>query len=400
MTNPTVPLSEACTFRHGGTPSKSNPQFWGGDIPWVSPKDMKASLITSTQDSITAEGVDGSAASVVPEGSILVVARSGILAHTVPVARAGRRLAFNQDIKAIQVTDNRVTGDYVYWFLRGKEAEILARGVKKGATVHSLQSGFLEKLAIPIASASEQHRIVDLLSRAESIVRMRREAEQKAKEIIPATFLDMFGDPATNPKGWGRRLLGEILVSIDSGRSPTCLDRPRQVGEWGVLKLGAVTWGRYDEADHKTLPLSVAPHGESEVRAGNVLLSRKNTYELVGASAYVWETAWRILLPDLIFRLNIGSTGEVDPIYLWRLLSTPSKRKQLRALASGAAASMPNISKERLRGLAVELPPIRRQLEFSRHVRDAHTLEGQQSRAASLATQAFQSLLAGVFGET
>lgn len=106
------------------------------------------------------------ATSLVPEGTILTVVRSGILAHTVPFAVAGRPLTFNQDIKAIQVTDNRLTNDYVFWFLRSKEPEILSRGVKKGATVHSVQSGFLEKLRIPLLSKSEQIRIVDLLSRA------------------------------------------------------------------------------------------------------------------------------------------------------------------------------------------------------------------------------------------
>jgi type I restriction enzyme S subunit len=92
---------------------------------------MKMSTLTSSQDFITADGVEGSAASVVPQGSILVVARSGILAHTLPVAIAGRPLAFNQDIKAIQVTSDKVLSEFVYWFLRGKEPEVLSRGVKK-----------------------------------------------------------------------------------------------------------------------------------------------------------------------------------------------------------------------------------------------------------------------------
>ena len=206
-----APLGELCSFRHGGTPSKSRRDYWGGQIPWVSPKDMKVTLLTTAEDSITDAGVEGSATAVVPEGSILVVVRSGILAHTLPVARVGSPVAFNQDIKGIQVTSNRVTPEYIFWFLRAKEPEVLRQGVKKGATVHSLASGFLESLRVPLHSLDEQRRIVDLLSRAENIVQMRREAEKKAKEIIPALFLDMFGDPATNPKGWENRPVGDVI---------------------------------------------------------------------------------------------------------------------------------------------------------------------------------------------
>jgi restriction endonuclease S subunit len=188
-----ISLKELCSFRHGGTLSKANPEFWGGDIPWVSPKDMKVPVITTTQDFITAEGVEGSATSVVPEGTILVVTRSGILAHSFPVAQAGRQLAFNQDIKAVQAVDKRITNDYVYWFLRGKEGEIVGRGVKKGATVHSLQSGFLENLLIPVSSLLEQQRVVDMLARAENIVRMRREAQRISDEIVQSLLAGVFG---------------------------------------------------------------------------------------------------------------------------------------------------------------------------------------------------------------
>lgn len=96
----TRPLRDLCVFKHGGTPSKATPNFWTGDIPWVSPKDMKQAVIDSATDYISAEAVAGSATSLVPSGSILAVVRSGILAHSFPIAQAAKPLAFNQDIKA------------------------------------------------------------------------------------------------------------------------------------------------------------------------------------------------------------------------------------------------------------------------------------------------------------
>jgi restriction endonuclease S subunit len=94
---PVVTLSDVATLSSGGTPSKSQPDFWNGDIPWVSPKDMKSNHIEDAEDRITKEAIAQSAARVVGPNSILAVVRSGILAHTFPVATVGREVSFNQD---------------------------------------------------------------------------------------------------------------------------------------------------------------------------------------------------------------------------------------------------------------------------------------------------------------
>jgi type I restriction enzyme S subunit len=86
----------------GGTPSKSNPSFWVKDgLPWVSPKDMKRLLIDDAEDHISEAAVRASTTNVIPKDSILVVTRSGILSHSLPVAKAARSVAINQDMKAL-----------------------------------------------------------------------------------------------------------------------------------------------------------------------------------------------------------------------------------------------------------------------------------------------------------
>src|SRR5215216_6538832 len=88
-------------FSGGGTPSKDNAGFWDGDIPWVSPKDMKSDVVIDSEDHITAEGLRNSATQLIPPGSVLVVVRSGILRHTIPVALNAVPVALNQDMKAL-----------------------------------------------------------------------------------------------------------------------------------------------------------------------------------------------------------------------------------------------------------------------------------------------------------
>jgi type I restriction enzyme S subunit len=149
-------------------------------------------------------------ARIVGTNSVLAVVRSGILAHTLPVAILAREVSFNQDIKAITPKNGSLLPTYLFWMLKGQEARILSIGVKKGATVHSLSNGFLEALAFPLPPLEEQRRIVGLLDRASDIKRRADAARAKARAIIPALFLDMFGDRSND---WRETTIEELLAN-------------------------------------------------------------------------------------------------------------------------------------------------------------------------------------------
>lgn len=143
----------------GGTPSKANVRFWAGEIPWVSPKDMKTDLIHDAQDHITADAVAESATNLVEAGSVLIVVRSGILQHTLPVAVTQREVAINQDIKAIMPREN-VRADYLALALKAFEDNILHTCTKTGTTVQSLELPVFLKFQIPVPPVPEQRRLV------------------------------------------------------------------------------------------------------------------------------------------------------------------------------------------------------------------------------------------------
>jgi type I restriction enzyme S subunit len=309
---------------------------------------------------------------------------------------AGPRGVLNQHIFKV-LPKQGINPDYLFFALKTALSELTAK--THGSTMKHVVRGDFESTRVTVPPIPEQRRIVDILSRAEGIARLRREAEQKAAELIPALFLDMFGDPATNPKGWPREKLDNLLSSIDSGHSPTCHARKRLQEEWCVLKLSALSGCEYRESEHKTLPLEILPDNTVEVRNGDVLLSRKNTYELVGASAYVWATQGKALLPDLIFRLNVADKNKLNSIYLWSLLTMPGGRTQIRALASGSAGSMPNISKSRLRTLDIEIPPMSTQIAYVQALEQVTSIQSQQSAATAKAQATFDALLAQSFAE-
>ena len=187
----------------------------------------------------------------------------------------------------------------------------------------------------------------------------------------------MFGDPVTNPKGWKKETIDDLVTNIDSGWSPSCLDRPANKDEWGVLKLGAVTSCYFRDDQSKALPEGIVPRPELEVRKGDLLFTRKNTYDLVAACAFVHKTRPKLLLPDLIFRLRFTNNARIEPMFAWQQLINQKLRKKIQSLAGGAAGSMPNISKAKLRKVELATPPLPLQRHFAAIV---ESVEQQKTR--------------------
>jgi type I restriction enzyme S subunit len=158
-----APLRDLGRWIGGGTPSKANPTFWTrGTIPWVSPKDIKSDVIDRTVDYITEDAFESSATSLVPEGSVLIVTRSGILANALPVATTARPVAINQDLKAL-IPGEGISARYVAYALRRFADETLRNCSKDGTTVPSILTDRLQRFEIPIAPSAEQLRIVGII---------------------------------------------------------------------------------------------------------------------------------------------------------------------------------------------------------------------------------------------
>ena len=178
---PIFPLKRLARLKGGGTPSKENESFWThGKIPWVSPKDMKRRVITDTEDYITAEAVDGSATSFVEPGSPLVVVRSGILRHTLPVAISGRRVTLNQDMKAFTLRNNVDANFFAFW-IEGQSSELLLEWRQFGATVESIDTTRMMNGLIALPDLSTQRAIANFLDR--EIARIDQLIERKQRLV-------------------------------------------------------------------------------------------------------------------------------------------------------------------------------------------------------------------------
>jgi type I restriction enzyme S subunit len=246
---------------------------------------------------------------------------------------------------------------------------------------------------LPVPPLPEQRRIVDLLSRAEGIVRLRREAEKKAAELIPALFLDLFGDPATNPKGWSVRQVSDFVSRFEGGKN---IQAGSENGSpYRILKVSAVTSGVYRESESKPSPDGYSPPASHIVRAGDMLFSRANTEELVGAAAIVEKTDGKTLLPDKLWRFVWNEP--VEPAYMHALFQSRHVRRELGKLSSGTSASMRNISQGKLYALSLPIAPYLSQKDFAERSAMIHSIQSQQSAATAKAQAAFDALLARCF---
>ena len=160
-----VRLRDLGNWADGNTPSKANPAYWtDGTVPWVSPKDMKVHEITSSEDRITELALADGRVSLVPEGSVLFVTRSGILSHTFPVAITKLPVTINQDLKAL-TPKKGVSPKYVAHAIRGASQRILRECAKNGTTVASIETSRLLDFEIPIDGMREQLEIVTELEK-------------------------------------------------------------------------------------------------------------------------------------------------------------------------------------------------------------------------------------------
>lgn len=161
-------VSEIGNWHSGGTPSRGNPDFWGGHIPWVSPKDMKTSELDSAEETLTAKGVEAGS-KLMPKDTIMLVVRGMILAHTFPVARTLVPSAFNQDMKALVVSDEYRAKYIQYWF-EYAAPQYLRLVSESSHGTKRLESDKLFSLSVPKPSLDEQDNFISQVDAVRTVI--------------------------------------------------------------------------------------------------------------------------------------------------------------------------------------------------------------------------------------
>lgn len=382
------PLAELAAFAGGGTPSKKRPEFYTGTIPWVTPKDMKCWEITDAQDHITEAAVKGSAARLIDPEAVLVVIRSGVLKHSLPIGINRVPVAINQDMKALRPKAG-VDTDYLARAVSWAAPRILQ--TVRGTTADNVPLDVLKQLEVPLPPLPEQRRIAAILDKADGIRRKRAESTRLLDDFLRSAFLDMFGDPVTNPKGWPVRKLDEF-VSQDRGVSYGVVQRGQHVEE-GVplIRISNILGNRASldgvvRADRRI----VAGYRRTELRGGELLLSIRGT---VGRVAIAPEQCrgWNVTREIAVIPL----TPQMNTRFAHCLLQTEGAQRFMTGEVRGVAQR--GINLRDVRRLPVPVPPAVLCTEFSRVVEKSETARAHVHSMVSSSDGIFHSLVQRAF---
>ncbi|MDE0256856.1 MAG: restriction endonuclease subunit S, partial [Gammaproteobacteria bacterium] len=302
MNWPISTIGEVCAVVSGATPRTGNPEYWDGDIPWVTPKDLSElsqKYLSDTSRKITEAGLRSCSARILPARSVLLSSRApiGLVAmNTLPVCT-------NQGFKSMVPRDGCIAPDYLYWWLKTHREALEHRG--RGATFKEVSKKIVEEIAIPVPPLAEQKRIAGILDAADTLRVKRREVLVQLDTLLQSTFLDMFGDPVTNPMGWHERTLGELAQNrLRNGLSPS--SQGTIDGE--VLTLSAITSGRFDFTARKKTRFDRQPSPSQKLSSDTFLICRGNgNRNLVGIGTYPDRSSSRICFPDTMIGVTMGS---------------------------------------------------------------------------------------------
>ena len=305
---------------------------------------------------------------------------------------AGGKALLNQRVCRLRNFSSDVLPEYVFFGMQPKLNAIEASTAF--ATVKHISARQILDIELPLPSLTEQRRIVDVLSRAEGIVLLRREAEKKAAELIPALFIDMFGDPATNPKRWPEHRLGDI-AEVVSGVTKGRKFGDKQTVVVPYLRVANVQAGHIDLAELKTIEVLPRDVAQLALQHGDVVMTEGGDFDKLGRGA-LWEQD----IPDCIhqnhvFRVRLNQSVALPEFFVTYLLSGKTREYFLRC--AKRTTNLASINMTQLRGLPVVLPSIDVQHDFVERFSAMRSIQSQQSAATETAQATFDALLAQVF---
>ena len=304
------------------------------------------------------------------------------------------RALLNQHI--FKVVFDKVDIDKGY-FVYAVRQKLFEMGMKThGATMKHIVKKDFEATLIPYPSLNEQAEIAINLNRVSRVIEISKQELQLLDTLIKARFVEMFGAPVSNPYGWDIVTFDDCLEGIENGKSFVCDNMARVDERPAILKLSAATYGVYKPEENKAIINEEDFVESAEVHAGDLLFTRKNTPALVGMAVYVESTPKKLMMPDLIFRLN--TKANCNKIFLWKLINHDLYRSQIESAASGSAKSMSNISKERLGKLRFPLPPLELQEQFATFVHQVDKSKIAVQKSLDEMQLLFDSLMQKYFG--
>ncbi|MDM1065416.1 restriction endonuclease subunit S [Myroides odoratimimus] len=382
-----VKLNTLCEINIGKTPSRNNPSYWGGSNKWIAIADLKGDkVISNTKECISDIALKEAKIKVIKKGTIIYSFKLSIG----KIAITGEDMYSNEAIASFPITKSKsITTGYLYWVLQTLNLQEIGEKAVMGLTLNKKK---LNEIKIPLPPLEIQQQIVSILDKADTLRRTDKALEEKYDALAQSIFIDMFGDPVKNEKGWEKRKVLDIVskekYSIKAGPFGSSLKKEFYVtngykiyGQEQVITDDLTTGDYYIDEERFNKLSSCA------IREGDVLISLVGTYGKVSVVPEKFEKG--IINPRL---MKITLNRDIyEPFYFKFLMRLDSIKRDLSKHSRGGTMDIINVGI--LSDFSVIVPPIKLQNKFLEKLNLINQMKEQEMKGEEL----FQSLLQRAF---
>lgn len=378
-------LKDICKFINGGTPSKKKPIYYTGRIPWITSADIVSNEVTNARNFITQEAINNSTTKLIKKGTVLLVTRTGVG----KVALAGMDLCFSQDITGIIPDEMKLDNKYLAYFLRTKIDYF--NYLQRGATIQGITREVIENLEIPLLPLPEQKRIAAILDKADSVRRKRQETIRLLDEFLRSVFLEMFGDPVKNEKGFVITELENLCTEIVDCPHSTPIKEDKATNYACIrtteLQNGYIFWDSMQyvsESEYKKRISRLKP------LEGDIVYGREGSFgeAIIIPSKPMFCLGQRTML----FRPNYN---KCNSIFLWAMVR--SNYVYTQALKKNNGSTVGHINVKDIKKFKVLQPPMEIQNKFAQIVKKIEQQKSLFEKSFLEMENCFKSLMQKAF---
>ena len=379
-----VKIKEFAQVITGGTPSTTKPEYWeGGEIPWLNSGELNQKIVTKSRNFITEIGLDKCSARLMPIDTVLIAltgSTTGVVGYLTFEACA------NQSVTGI-LPSTKHDPKYLYYFLNSIRSKVL-NDAYGGAQPHISQA-YVKDLEIPLPSLSTQKTITTKLDKAQEIISYNKQLLEKYDQLTQSLFIDMFGDPVRNEKGWEKVKLGE-LGRFKNGLNYSKSDNGNVIKILGVGNFKD-KWKIEDENDYSFVEIEGIPSEDFFLKNGDLVFVRSNgNKELVGRCVVIFPGNEKITYSGFCIRFR-KTSANLDEMFLVQLMRNKLFKKYI--FKNGRGANIQNINQELLTNIIIYLPPIEQQNQFADRIEKIQTQKELAQETLAKSEHLFQSLL-------
>ena len=375
-------LKDICNISAGGTPSRSNINYWNnGDIPWCKIGDFSGKYINQVKENITEEGLKNSSAKIFKRGTILYT----IFATVGEVAILETESATNQAIAGLEIINNEVELEYLYYYLKSLKFVMLKKS--RGVAQNNINLGILKNIEIKIPDKEEQINIAKILDNIEKIIGKKKKQLEELNAIIKSQFVEMFEDIKIKEK------VKNVSVYFSRGKTPNYVEK----SNIKVISQACIYWDefKYEKAKYQDENKALKSL-EKTIENGDVLITSTGTGTLGRCNVYYGEEHKYMADSHVsILRFNYK---EMNPIFFKYYFMQEKVQKELYAECVNGSTNQIELSKDRFLNFRILIPEITLQNQFSEIVKQIDKQKFEIEKSLKETQELYESLMEKYFG--